>query len=326
MSPSQLPVEIVASVCDLVATHHLPGFMLVSKSFRCIAEKRLYAVLDVDLFDPQRRVRATKCLHTLTQNPFAAEAVKCITARGLGVVGHSLRDLFVKALECTTGLLALSLLLLVTPDTPLFPEHLPLDFLPRLSALNVDDPDILVQLVPGRPVNTVRAEDTISGSSLDHVLAVLFLSTSSIQHLQIRVGATGQRDILASFFRIATGAPFRNLVSLGLQFVLPPPSLAWEPLQTLLDYMASTLTPLHTLRTISLITLPDSMLPPDQILPLTRGAMEMILSRLPYLERIEIRWHGWLRDPVTHEWTPIPQNKLLRREWIFRDWIVKLGG
>ena len=233
MSPNQLPVEIVASVCDLVAPYQLPGFMLVNKSFRDIAEKRLYAVLDVDLFDPQRRVRATKCLRSLIENRFAAEAVRCITARGLGVVDYPSRDLFVKALKCTTGLSALNLLLLVTPDTPLFPESLPQDFLPRLSALNVDDPDILVRLVPGRPVDTVRAEDSISRSSLDHVVAALFLSASSIQHLQIKVGATGQHDILTSFLQIATGAQFRNLVSLGLQFVLPPPSLAWEPLQVI---------------------------------------------------------------------------------------------
>ena len=233
MSPNQLPVEIVASVCDLVATHQLPGFMLVNKAFRDIAEKRLYAVLDMDLFDSQRRVRATKCLRTLTQNRFAAEAVRCITARGLGVVDYSLRDLFVRALKCTTGLSALSLLLLVTPDTPLFPELLPSDFLPRLSALNVDDPETLVRLVPGRPVDTVRAEDSISKSSLDRVVAALFLSTSSIQHLQIKVDATGQHDILTSFLRIVTGAPSQNLVSLGLQFVLPPPPLAWETLQVI---------------------------------------------------------------------------------------------
>jgi len=233
MSPNQLPVEIVASVCDHVALHQLPGFMLVNKSFRDIAEKRLYAVLDIDLFDPGRRIRATKCLLTLTQNRFAAEAVRCTTARGLGVVDYSLRDLFFNALKCTTGLSALNLLLLVTPDTPLFPEPLPPGFLPRLSALNVDDPDTLVQLVPGRPVDTVRAEDTISAPSLDRVVAALFLSTSSIQHLQIKVGATGQHDILTSFFRIATGESFRNLVSLGLQFVLPPLSLAWEPLQVI---------------------------------------------------------------------------------------------
>lgn len=233
MSPNQLPVEIVASVCDLVATHQLPGFMLVNKAFRDIAEKRLYAVLDMDLFDSQRRVRATKCLRTLTQNRFAAEAVRCITARGLGVVDYSLRDLFVRALKCTTGLSALSLLLLVTPDTPLFPELLPSDFLPRLSALNVDDPETLVRLVPGRPVDTVRAEDSISKSSLDRVVTALFLSTSSIQHLQIKVDATGQHDILTSFLRIVTGAPSQNLVSLGLQFVLPPPPLAWETLQVI---------------------------------------------------------------------------------------------
>jgi len=52
----------------------------------------------------------------------------------------------------------------------------------------------------------------------------------------------------------------------------------------------------------------------------------MISRRLPHLERIEIRWHGWLRNPVTHEWTPIPQNRLLRRDWIFRDQIARLGG
>jgi len=233
MSPNQLPVEIVASFCDLVAIHQLPGFMLVNKAFRDIAEKRLYAVLDMDLFDPRRRVRATKCLLSLTHNRFAAGVVRSITARGLGVVDLSLRDLFVRALECTTGLSALNLLLLVTPDTPLFPEPLPLDFLPRLSALNVDDPHTLVRLVPGRPVDTVRAEDSISRSSLDHVVASLFLSTSSIQHLQVKVDATDQHDILTSFLRIATGTPFRNLVCLGLQFVLPPPPLAWEPLQVI---------------------------------------------------------------------------------------------
>lgn len=233
MSPSELPVEIVANVCDLVAIHQLPGFMLVNKSFRDIAEKRLYAVLDVDLFDSQRRVRATKCLRSLTQNRFAADAVRCITARGLGVVDYALRDLFIEALKRTTALSALSLLLLITPDTPLFPEPLPPGFLPRLSALNVDDPDTLVQLVPGRPVNTVRAEDTVHRPSLDRVVAALFLSTSSIQHLQIKIDATGQHDIVASFLQIATGVPFGGLITLGLQFVLPPPSLAWEPLQVI---------------------------------------------------------------------------------------------
>jgi len=52
----------------------------------------------------------------------------------------------------------------------------------------------------------------------------------------------------------------------------------------------------------------------------------MVLRRLPHLERIEIRWHGWLKDPVTKEWTPIPQSGLFRRDWIFRDQIIKLGG
>jgi len=233
MSPSQLPIEIIASVCSQVALHQLPGFMLVNKSFRDIAEKRLYAVLDMDLFDSRQRVRATKCLRSLTQNRFAAETVRCITARGLGVVDYSLRDLFVEALRCTTGLSALNLLLLVTPDTPLFPEPLAPDFLPRLSALNVDDPDTLIQLVPGRPVETVRAEGTIHGSSLDRVVAALFSSTGSIQHLQIKLDATGQHDILASFLRVVTEGPFGDLVSLGLQFVLPTPSLAWEPLQVI---------------------------------------------------------------------------------------------
>lgn len=237
MPPSQLPVEIVTNVCDLVAAHHLPGLMLVNKLFRDIAEKRLYAVLDVDLFDPQKRVRAAKCLGSLTQNRFAATAVRHVTARGLGVVNNTIRVLFVNSLNCTTVLTALSLLLLVTPDTPLFPEHLPSDFLPQLSALNVDDPEILIQLVPGRPITTVRAEGTIGKSLFDRVVAGLFLSTSSIQHLQIKVESTGQHDILTSFFQIVTGDPFRNLVSLGLQFVLPPPSLAWEPLQVAICFV-----------------------------------------------------------------------------------------
>ena len=90
--------------------------------------------------------------------------------------------------------------------------------------------------------------------------------------------------------------------------------------------MTSALVQLHALKVISLVTLPDPMLPPNQIVPSTRGATEMISQRLPNLERVEIRWHGWLRDRVTREWTPIPQGKLLRRDWIFRDQIAKLGG
>lgn len=89
--------------------------------------------------------------------------------------------------------------------------------------------------------------------------------------------------------------------------------------------MASTLVSLHALRAISLVALPDPMLPPDQIASLTRSAIEMILRRLPHLERIEIRWHGWVRDSATKEWTPVPQNRLLRRDWIFRDQLIKLG-
>ena len=232
MSPSQLPVEIITSVCGLVVMNQLPGFMLVNKSFHDIAEKRLYVVIDVDLFDSQRRVQATKCLCSLTQNRFAAEVVRSITARGLGVVDYTLRDLFVRALKCTIGLSALTLLLLVSPDTSSFPEPLTPDFLPRLSALNVDDPDTLIQLVPGRPVDTVRAEDTIHRSSLDRVVAALFPSTSPIQHLQVKLYGAGQRGILASF-SVITGKPFGDLVSLSLQFVLPPPLLAWEPLQVI---------------------------------------------------------------------------------------------
>jgi hypothetical protein len=90
--------------------------------------------------------------------------------------------------------------------------------------------------------------------------------------------------------------------------------------------MVSALIPLRALRVISLVTLPDPMLPPDQILPLTREAAEMISRRLSHLERVEIRWHGWLREAVTHEWKPIPQNKLLRRDWVFRDQIIKYRG
>lgn len=90
--------------------------------------------------------------------------------------------------------------------------------------------------------------------------------------------------------------------------------------------MASALAPLQALRAISLVTLPDPMLPPDQIVPLTREVMDMVSRKLPLLERIEIRWHGWLRDRITNEWGLVPQNKLLRRDWVFRDQITKLRG
>ena len=90
--------------------------------------------------------------------------------------------------------------------------------------------------------------------------------------------------------------------------------------------MASALVPLQALRVISLVTLPDPMLPPDQILPLTREVVDMFSRKLSHLERIEIRWHGWLRDRGTREWKPIPQNKLLRRDWVFRDQIIKFRG
>ena len=224
----------------LVPSKELATLMLVNKLFLKLAEERLYCDLDVDLFIPHRRVGAVKCLETLKRRESAAEAVKSINVCWAGFVDQDLRELFVESLECTTCLTTLSLSNSPVTDTctntltypPLFPQKLPTNFLPRLSALNADTLDTVVQLVPQRPVRTVRVEpEKIDVDSIGRVLDALRLSTSTIQHLQITVSVPNQDQVLPAFSKIVKEEKFRNLTALGLQFKWDPPRIEWGSLK-----------------------------------------------------------------------------------------------
>lgn len=230
--PAEVLMGIVKSV-PLVPAKELATLMLVNKVFLKLAEERLYCDLDMDLSNPHRRTLAEKCLETLKEHKSAAAAVKCIRVRWAGDVGQNLRDLFFESLECATYLSTLSLSnspvtdICTNTDTypPLFPETIPPNLLPSLSALNVDTLETLVQLLPRRPIRTVRLEgESIGVDSIDRLMEALSLSTKTIQHLQLKVTVPSQDHILPTFSKIVGEEKLRSLTALGLVF-------AWNTVQ-----------------------------------------------------------------------------------------------
>lgn len=236
----ELPAEILMGILDLiplVPPTDLATLMLVNKAFLKLAEERLYCDLDMNLSISDRRVRAVKCLETLKEHASAAGAVRSIAVSWAGPVDLGLRELFVESLECTTCLSTLSLSNSPVTDPctntitypPLFPKRLPPNFLPSLSALNADTLDSLAELVPKRPVHTVRIqEESVDVDSIGRVTDALRLSTSpTIQHLQIKMTVPNQHHILPIFSKIIVQGKLRNLATLGLQFKWSSSRVDW---------------------------------------------------------------------------------------------------
>lgn len=88
--------------------------------------------------------------------------------------------------------------------------------------------------------------------------------------------------------------------------------------------MASDLFLLQDLRIVSLVTVASPRMEVTQIQPLIEEARDDIALKLPLLERIEVRWEGWKKDPATGGWKPVQRNELLRRQWIWRNQIITL--
>lgn len=235
----ELPAEIFMGILDLVPLvppKDLATLMLVNKLFLKFVEERLYCDLEMDLFISDRRVQAAKCLETLKNRKSAAEAVRSISVRWAGLVDQDLRKLFVESLERTTCLSTLSLSNSPVTDPctntvtypPLFPKTLPSNFLPNLSTLNADTLDTLVQLVPQRPVHTVRVEvENIDVDSIDRVTDALRLSTSTIQHFQIKLSVPSQDHVLSAFSKLIKEEAFEHLATLCLLFKWNSLRLDW---------------------------------------------------------------------------------------------------
>ena len=231
MPLTKFPVEIIMCVVNFVPLappSHLAGLMLVNKVFLKLAEERLYRDLDMTLL--WRKQAAIECLETLKKHKSAAEAVRHIGVSWAIPVEEVLQNLFADSLEHTTSLSTLSLSnsgffeahTEVNTYPPLFPKTLPPNFLPKLSAIGADTLDTLIQLVPHRPVDTVRLHEIIDFDSIHRLRDVLRSSTSQIRHLQIKTTIPNKEHILPAFSRIISEEKFQDLVILGLEFRLPP--------------------------------------------------------------------------------------------------------
>jgi hypothetical protein len=225
-----LPPEIIALVCDFIFVNDLPNVMLVNTVCHYFAERLLYSSIYLDFFDTGKRRRSAKCLQTLATYVSAASAVRHLSAHGLGVVDSSMYATFMKALSLSNNISTLDIIFNIIPDSPFFPESLTRStaFLPKLSALNVDDPGVVLQLVPGRPLHAVRIQDTIHEDVYGRVISALSQSLVAIRYLQLKLVALGEDGIVPSFLPIA--GSFHSLICLGIQFVLPSPSLKWDSL------------------------------------------------------------------------------------------------
>lgn len=226
-----VPVEIFSYICDIIPTKDLCSTMLVSRLCCDVAERLLYSSIHLDFFDTRQRPRSTMCLQTLSTSASAAAAVRHLEIRGLGLLDAPAHTTFIAAMMLATNVSSLDIMLIIPSQSPVFPASLVTSssFLPHLVALNVDDSNIIPQLVPGRPCASVRIQDTIPEDCLNDVVDALARAAVPIEHLQLKLAIPGEHAILPSFIPIAHS--FRSLISLGIQFVLPSPSLTWESLE-----------------------------------------------------------------------------------------------
>lgn len=228
MSAARLPLEIFAHICDIIPPMDLCSAILVNKACRQVVERSLYSFIYLDFFDAGQRLRSTRCLQTLSTSTSAAAAVRHLELRGLGLLEPLTQAVFIAAMTLTVNLSSLDLLCIISNNSVVFPEALTRasSFLPRLEALNVDDSELILLLAPGRPCTSVRIQETIQEDSLGDIVDALSRAAVPIQHLQLKVATSGEHGILASFLPIPHS--FRSLISVGIQFVLPSPSLTWE--------------------------------------------------------------------------------------------------
>ena len=228
-----LPVEVLTIILDSIpfrTLKELGTLTLVNKKFLELVDKRLYSHIHMDFSDSCSTDRALTCLRNLAGRRSAAEAIRSISVRWCGQVAmapsHE-HNLFVDSLKHATGHLTLSLpsapfgYFATSGFCPLFqsPKDLPSNFLPNLSTLNADTRHTIIQLVPHRPVHTVRIEaQGIRAYSIPDVVEALCLSTGPIQHLHFKIATPGPNSILQTLLEIVAPEKLRNLVTLDLQW------------------------------------------------------------------------------------------------------------
>lgn len=229
MDVAHLPSEIFAAICDLIPSHDLAKIMLVNKHCRQFAERILYSSIHLDFFENRNRLQSIQCLQTLSVSKSAAVALRQLSVHGLALTNPAVYTLLTTALHLAVNLSSLDIVFLATLDSPPFPEALARSpqFLPQLSAINTDEPQAVVQLAPGRPCASVRVQETIGEDILGHLIDALSRAAPAKQ-LQLKVATPGPEAIVSSVRRIARS--FDSLTTLGIQFVLPSPTLTWEAL------------------------------------------------------------------------------------------------
>ncbi|GBE81012.1 hypothetical protein SCP_0307350 [Sparassis crispa] len=307
--------------------------MRVNKAWCRIGQDILYTVVELnlgmsaDMSQPRPVIRLMK---TLDNSQSCATAVRHLVIKSVSLHSSDLQDLLLSILKKTTELLSLDIDMKPLDSAPLLSESLlsSTDFLPRLSALNTNDSRLVGILLPGRPVRVVRVEDWMTFEEYRLLSSRMTYATSSMEQLQLQLTVDNRETITQLFLTLTETFPSVSI--LGIQMKFPrPQDVTWQSLGDILSELGHALSRSYSLSAFSLAVSPDPSPPADNQPDGRRRVIDfegkteemgkaMVTKHGSTLRRVELRWHGWTIDS-SNAWTPINQEKLLRRSWSYAE-------
>ncbi|KZT11014.1 uncharacterized protein LAESUDRAFT_711405 [Laetiporus sulphureus 93-53] len=322
----ELPEDVLVDVFGHLGTRNdLLNVMLVHRAWYPIAMQLQYADISLsfyqsDMFFSISRGRPLRCLETLSNNDFAARAVRHLTVTGIN--NDVTCDLVIEILAKTPGLLSLDFqvekdVLDKGPAKTLQSLAASSQFLPMLSAVNYYDAQSVMLLAQGRPLRTIGLPMPMDHTAFTAITQTLQRPVVPITQLRLSIKLRDLDDIVDAIETICRAFP--TIVALTLTFKLSEVgSTSWERVKDVLRRTGPSLTTLRSLEVFSLVIFPETVDRNLEYAKQTKRICEMIVKYVPQLRRVEFRWLGWTIDQG--EWKLVPPEEMLRQVdyWLYK--------
>lgn len=232
-----LPTELLEHVfMRLRDAGTIVNAMCANSKFRDIGERVLYRelTLNMRIMDTvATRRRDVRCFVSLSTSQSTPRALRHLTINGHAA--DDFRTILTTLLSRANNLLSLSLNLTfhessqsVNSDTAI-PSLLCTSrhFLPRLTALDASDPQLVRALALGRSLSSVRIRSNLSYSDVEALAITGLCNPAGVAELQLQCAVDGLDACVAFLTFIAQH--FHDLCVLSTHFVLPSGYIpTWE--------------------------------------------------------------------------------------------------
>ncbi|RDX55032.1 hypothetical protein OH76DRAFT_1397375 [Lentinus brumalis] len=332
-----LPEELICRICDfLESAGALSAVMLVCKRWYMRGSRNLHQRIVINLL-PGLNINSSATvirfmkrlvsplstahfIHHLTLSGFATLDMQELILDILGRA-RALRSLDMHALQILQGGMLL-------PHEVFTSET----FMWNLSALNASSAQFCVSLSHSRPIAALRVHEPMDDALLRRLTCPEGPLATRIISLELALSVDSAATAVTRMAYLASRLAEAPLRTLALQFVLDRPgAVTWTEFEHAVGEMGASLRSLQNLRSLSLVIRPDPIIIATPNQPsasgdqyrevVTKQLAEKLVTEnaLNWLERVELRWHGWtIRG---RELEPFPRTELLRlpHRWRFAD-------